>query len=50
MPAGKLFLRVQPRSLSEGLPVPLQLQLIEPCSSMTNQDLPNGRNIRGQRI
>lgn len=47
--SGEIFIRFRPRNLSEGLPVPLQLQLLEPefCPVNENQVLSGGsRKIR----
>jgi len=47
--AGEGFIRLRPRPLGSGLPVPLQLQLLEPefCPSTMNQMLPDGgRQVR----
>jgi lambda family phage portal protein len=45
---GEIFIRLRPRSPDDGLPVPLQLQFLEPefCPANQNQVLPNGRTIR----
>ena len=46
--AGEVFLRFRPRSPSEGLPVPLQLQILEPemCPVGETRDFNNGRKVR----
>lgn len=58
--AGEVFVRLRPRLPSDGLPVPLQVQIIEPelCPHLWNGKAPNGNNIRagiefspiGQRV
>lgn len=45
---GEVFIRLRPRLLSDGLSVPLQVQVIEPelCPFTHNVTLPNGNRIR----
>lgn len=45
---GEMFVRLRPRLLSDGLAVPLQLQIIEPelCPHNYNIERPNGNRIR----
>lgn len=45
--SGEVFIRLRPRRLEDGLPVPLQIQLLESdMVPMLDQDLPNGNRIR----
>lgn len=46
--AGEIFIRFRLRSMEDGLPVPLQLQLLEPdfCPTTTNEFFKPGRRIR----
>lgn len=46
--AGECFARVRPRRMSDGLAVPIQVQLLEPdfLRSTMNEDLGGGRRIR----
>lgn len=46
--AGEVFARLRPRLLSDGLSVPLQVQLLEPelCPHTYNVVLPNGNRVR----
>jgi lambda family phage portal protein len=46
--AGEVFIRLRPRLPSDGLPVPLQVQVIEPemCPHMYVGTAPNGNKIR----
>ena len=45
--AGEVFIRFRPRRRNAGLPVPLQIQLLEPeyCPHTLNEILPNGNRI-----
>ncbi|MBF0137475.1 MAG: phage portal protein [Magnetococcales bacterium] len=45
---GEVLVRLRNRNLGDGLPVPLQIQLLEPehLPSTLNRDLPNGNRIR----
>jgi lambda family phage portal protein len=46
--AGEIYLRLRPRLPEDGLPVSLQVQVIEPelCPHTWNRTLPNGNRIR----
>ncbi len=58
--AGEVFIRLRPRLMSDGLSVPLQLQVLEPemCPHTYDTTLPNGNKVRagiefnqiGQRV
>jgi lambda family phage portal protein len=45
---GEVFVRLRPRTPSDGLSVPLQVQIIEPelCPHTWNTTLPNGNRVR----
>jgi lambda family phage portal protein len=46
--AGEVFVRLRPRLVSDGLSVPLQVQVIEPelCPYTLNRALPSGNRVR----